>query len=477
MAQNEDLGYAFHISDMESSAVVKIGRPMQGTSYVNLYDNGVAVLNMFGPIFPRANMMNMSTEGMSLEKMCRDFAMAYADPAVNAIVLNSDTPGGDVRGLGDSADFMHALTQKGKKPFLSFASGYMCSAGYYLGATAHKIISSKSGQVGSIGCVMKVSQKDDGTLDIVSSISPKKRPDMKTEDGLDVIRQKVNDLGEQFASDVARYKGVTLDKVLNDYGQGDYMFGPRAKAQGLVDGIGTLASTIEMAAKMAMDKTGASFRRKPKAQSEVEETQITSILDVDHFSEEINMSLKSIIKGLVPTTETLADEGKTPATAANESPVAGAGTETEDAGTPASEAPVLTREELEDQFADAAELFATKMTVDHRILPALQGHAASDLINAKIDDQLFGGSINFVDAEGNVVSGTREAAVRSRYAVMPKHTLTQEVIGGIKEGTKVAKVLPEVDTETIKDGPTNDDRKAELLAKSDQGQAALAAKK
>jgi ClpP class serine protease len=480
MEENEEVGYSFHIMDSESSAVVKRGRPMAGTSYVNLYDDGVAVLNLFGPIFPRANMMGMSTEGMSLEKMCRDFAMAYTDPDVNAIVLNADTPGGDARGLGDAADFMFNLTQKGKKPFLAFASGYMASAGYYLSAPAHKIIASKSGMVGSIGTVSKVSTKDDGTLDIVSSVSPKKRPDYSTEEGRATVQQRVDDLGMQFAGDVAKYRGVTLEKVLADYGQGDYMFGPRAKSQGLVDGIGTLASVVEMAAKLAKDKSGASFHRKAQVKSDVDMTQIVSTLDVDHFSQEINMSLKSILAKFAPATaDLLDDKGKAPATAANESDTDVAGVVVDDdAGSDKEPVVVPTREELEEEFSTHAELFATQMTVDSRILPALQGHAASDLLNAMIDDKLHGGEINYVDGKGQVVAGTREAAVRSRYSVMPKHNMTQEAIKGIKDGTQTAKVLPAIDAETVKtDGPVDADRRKELLAKSDQGQAVLATSK
>lgn len=481
MAQNEDLACAFHLMDADSMSVVKKGRPMAGTRSVNVFDNGVALLNMFGPIFPRSSMMNSSSEGVSTEALVKDFATAYMDPDINAVVLNSDSPGGDARGLGDAADFMYKMTQKGKKPFLSFASGYMTSAAYYLSAPAHKIFASKSGMIGSIGVVSKVNRKDDGTLDIVSSISPKKRPDYNTEEGLDTVREKVNDLGNQFANDVRTYRGVTLEKVLNDYGQGDYMLAPRAKSQGLIDGVSTLGAVIEMAAQMATDKSGSSYRRdKPKAALEAEldeEFDEVLALSVFSFPKEINMGLKDMLARLTPSKESLVQDDEVQAqeaTTAEESEdaavVAESGSEEQE--------PTLTRDQLEEMFADAAELFATKETIAHRIVPALQGHAAADLLNAMIDDKLYGGGVNYVDAKGFVVNGTREDQVRARYSVMPPHTKTQEAIKAIKEGTLTAKVLPEADAEAVKvDGPIAPDRKVELLAKSQQGQAVLASGK
>lgn len=478
MAQNDDLADAFHIIDAEDSAFVKKGTPLAGTSYVNTYDNGVAVINLFGPIYPRASMMGASTEGMSLEKLCRDIAMAYTNMDVKTLVLNSDSPGGDARGLGDAADFIYKLTQKGNKPFFAFASGYMCSAAYYLSAPAHKIIASKSGHVGSIGTVMTVRKSNpDGTLDIVSSISPMKRPDIQTDEGLAAAQQKVDDLGQQFAEDVRKYRGVSLDKVLSDYGKGDYMFGPRAKKQGLVDSIGTLASVVEEAAKLAQDKTGASYRRKPKATNDDE--PIGSTLDVLHFSEEINMGLKNIVaKFVADVTAPAIDEKAQPATTANESgseaAVAGSDVETP-VGQSEPAVVVPTREELEDAFADNAELFASRLILGHNILPAMKAHAVSSVINAMIDDKLFGGTVSFVSEKGIVIEGTREESVKALFASLPKHTKTQEAIESIKAGTVTAVVLPPVDSEKEdKDGPTTPERRMELLKSSPQGRAVLA---
>lgn len=488
MRDNEELAMSLHLTDGLSSLSMEQGVKYQGTKHGTLFANGVIVLDLIGPIYPRANMMT-SSGAVSLQQFTADFVRAYDDPNVKGIVMNIDSPGGDARGLGDAAQMMYSLSKKRKKPVKAFASGYMASAAYYLGAVAQEIIGSKSSISGSIGTVLTAKALPEGEYEIVSSQSPYKRPDPTTEDGRAVMKEMVDDMSQNFVEDVAQFRNVTVDKVLSDYGQGKTLVGPRAKKQGLIDGIGTLSSVVESVAKEAQD---GSYRRVTKRKMSAE---LAGLLSFN--SEELtDMGLFDLAKKFKASNATvLADaeneeEQAQPesVTDESESTVAdeGQGHVEDNAGTPAmSQEDIQARRlELEDSYSDAAELFATQMTIENRIFPAQQEYAASDLLNARIDDTLFGGTVNHVNAEGEVVSGTREEAVRARYAVMPKHTMTQKAIKGVNDKSVVAKVLAEEDKEekAPKVGTAGDtsvesisnERKAELLGKTQQGQKALA---
>lgn len=453
---------------------IKKGTRVEGTEYANVFDNGVAVLDLIGPIYPRANMMTMSG-ATSIAQFTKDFISAYNHPDVKALVLNIDSPGGDVRGIGEAADLMFKVAKRGKKPVKSYAAGYMASAAYYVGSVAHDITGNESSLTGSIGVVLTARAKGKDEIEIVSSVSPHKRPDPSTEEGSAVLREQVDDLANIFVKDVARFRGISTDKVVSNYGQGKCLVGPRAKKHGLIDKIGTLASTVEEAAKEASSRTTIRHR------SEAIEGTIPAILQ---FEEDDDMGLKELVNKFKASNETTLDVGQA-LDAPEESKTEGASGQSEEdveqAQTPVGATqgiPVTSREEYEERFADAAELFAVKMTTSHRIDPAQQAQAACDLINAKIDDAKYGGMVSFVNNEGILVQGTREAAVHARYESLPQHTMTQQAIKAIKEGSVVAKVLAEHDDENVKtEGPLTDERKAELLRSSDLGQQVLAARK
>lgn len=467
MQANEELGMSLHMtSGIQSS------KPVPGMNYSYMFDNGVAVINLIGPIYPRANMMTMSG-ATSLQQYTKEFVSLHENPAVTGILQYIDSPGGDARGLGDAANLIYGYTKKQKKPVRSFAAGYMASAAYYLGAASQRITGSKgSSYVGSIGTVLSARALSPGNYEIVSSQSPLKRADPSTEEGMASLQQMVDDLGQIFVEDVATFRGVSVDKVLSDYGQGAVLIGPRAKKAGLVDDLGTFDSVIE---QMVKDVETKSYRRTTSKKVSANVAEIITFTE----EEKLDMGLKDLVTKFAPSNETIfdsEDEQAQPQNVTPEEQESEEGATNEAQGQPQIQ---LSREQLEDQFVDSAELFATQMMIDNRIFPAFQAHAASDLLIAKIDDKLVGGKVTYIGAEGDVIEGTREEAVRARYAATPKHTMTQKAIKGIKDGTVKGVVLKEEVKEESKDAddtaPTAE-RKEYLLSQSNLGQSVLAQK-
>src|SRR4030042_4747023 len=89
---------------------------LDGTGRVSLADN-VAILPVVGPIFPRANLMTMSG-GASVQSLAYDFKAALESNAVDSIILNIDSPGGQLTGIQEFADMIYAANEK--KPVISY---------------------------------------------------------------------------------------------------------------------------------------------------------------------------------------------------------------------------------------------------------------------------------------------------------------------------------------------------------------------
>lgn len=73
---------------------------------------------------------------------------ADGDDNIDAIVLVVDSPGGSVMGCPEAAAKIAGIS----KPMMVFSSGLLCSAAYYLTASADLVVVTPSSGVGSIGC-------------------------------------------------------------------------------------------------------------------------------------------------------------------------------------------------------------------------------------------------------------------------------------------------------------------------------------
>lgn len=458
MEENEEIGEALHLNSIQSLSA-KQGQHMDNTRYVQIVD-GVAIISLIGPIYPRANMMTASG-ATSIAQYTADFVRAYNDSDIRAIIHRIDSPGGDVRGIGDAAKLMFKARKENKKPIWSFAEGYCCSAAYYEAATGETIYASESSMVGSIGTVLTARKNSKDEIEIVSSISPNKRPNPETEEGLAVLKEQVDDLGNIFKNDMKKYRGITEKVFTSNYGQGAIKIGPRALALGMIDEITTLGDLVDRAAR-AGSKHTAPKKKKPEAHSAV-----SGLLK---FSDEeiTDMGLKNLEARFQAADDNDEVEEETSA-------ILDADTveESEDDGPSLAER----RAELEDRFEETAAVFAEKMVVRNHILPAEAMDAAGLMLTAKVDDALIGGKVQFVNKDGEVAEGTRAEQITAMFQNRPQHTLTQKAIKGIKKGDIKATVLAETPKDSGKDaeedGPISEERRKQLLGSSTQGQSVL----
>jgi ClpP class serine protease len=227
----------------------KIGKPLENTQ--NVYVRGsTAVIDVTGPIFRYANLFTRISGATATEFLARDFARADEDPEIDRIILNIDSPGGQAPGIAELA----SLIRESRTEVIAYIDGMGASAAYWIAAAANQVVISRTAEGGSIGAIFAVSvDEEKNTLTIVSKQSPKKRLDPKTASGLADLQERIDNIAQVFVEDVAEFRGVSVDKVLSDFGQGGLLLGQAAVDAGLADRVGTFESLFKEEKLMAQE--------------------------------------------------------------------------------------------------------------------------------------------------------------------------------------------------------------------------------
>ena len=213
---------------------------------------GIAVLPLHGIIAPRAEMLaQTSAGGTGLDQFMGAFRAAMASPDVAAILLDVDSPGGQVDGVPEAAAEIRAA--RDKKPIIASANTMMASAAYWLASQASEIVASPSATVGSIGVL--------GAHDDMSGYYEQKG--IKTElisagryktegtpygpltDEARAYRQEmVDQFYGMFVNDVAAGRRTSPSAVAAGYGEGRMLLAEKARLEGMIDRVETLDATV-----------------------------------------------------------------------------------------------------------------------------------------------------------------------------------------------------------------------------------------
>ena len=160
-------------------------------------------------------------------------AAATIDPRVSRIVLDIDSPGGEVSGLWPVLDAIHASA----KPVRAEVSGMAASAAYAIASQADEIVADNRGDMfGSIGVAAQF-RVNPAVVDITSTDAPDKRPNGTTLDGAAVVRKQLDAIHALFVESIARGRNVTAEKINAEFGRGAVVLAEDARARGMIDGI------------------------------------------------------------------------------------------------------------------------------------------------------------------------------------------------------------------------------------------------
>lgn len=211
----------------------------------------VAVIPVYGTIAHRMGMFDDMSGGTSCESITKQFRAALADDSVKTIVLDVDSPGGTVTGVPELAAEIYAA--RATKPIIAVANGMAASAAYWIASAASKIVVTPSGEVGSIGVyqmhqdVSAALEKQGVKITFVKAGKHKAEGnpyEPLSDDAKADMQDGVDKFYAMFTRGVAGGRGVSLDKVLSDFGQGRMLLAEDAVKVGMADEVGTLDDVL-----------------------------------------------------------------------------------------------------------------------------------------------------------------------------------------------------------------------------------------
>ena len=228
----------------------------------------IAVIPIYGILAQRGSFWLMFFGGATCEGISAQLRQAVNDPTVKAIVLDVDSPGGDVAGIIELAN--EIFQARKTKPITAVSNSMCASAAYWLASQATELLVSPSSTTGSIGVYMLHEEyskalENAGIKDTFIKFGENKAEGNDVEPLTDEAREHfqalVDSTGQDFEKAVARGRKVTQDEVHKKFGQGRVFDAKTAVKLGMADRIGTFDD--------ALAKHGAARTQLTHADSEI----------------------------------------------------------------------------------------------------------------------------------------------------------------------------------------------------------------
>lgn len=221
----------------------------------------VAVLDLYGPIMPHENIFTWLGGGTSVETFQQELRGALSAKDIKTIVLNIDSPGGEVSLVPELAAEVKAA--RSKKKIVAVANTFAASAAYWVASQASELYVTPSGEVGSIGVYsahQDISALEEAvgiktTLVSAGKYKVERNPFEPLDDtAREEMQRSVDETHAIFVKAVAQGRGTTIENVRKNYGQGRMVRPADALKTGMVDGIATLDEVLQRALDGAPSK-------------------------------------------------------------------------------------------------------------------------------------------------------------------------------------------------------------------------------
>jgi len=203
---------------------------------------GIAIVPVTGTLVQKLGSLRPYSGMTGYDGIRRAFLTALTDDAVKGIMLDIDSPGGEVAGCFDLVDEIYRA--RGTKPIWSVLTESAYSAAYAIASAADRIVVPRTGGVGSIGvivihCDWTQKIKDDGLAVTIINFGDRKaesNPYRKlSEQARDAIQSDVNTMGQLFVETVARNRGLS-EKTIRETQAATYIAADGV-ALGLADAV------------------------------------------------------------------------------------------------------------------------------------------------------------------------------------------------------------------------------------------------
>jgi len=229
----------FGFTDLIAQVFGEMPKPYKVGSY--------GIVPIVGPIGKGLTPFERMTGASDLNLVSDQIDAFLADSEVQTIVFHIDSPGGVVGGVEEVA----RKIANSSKPTIAYTDGMMCSAAYWLGSSADRVISSPSADVGSIGVYMNlvdVSQAyaDMGVKAVVikSSATPYKAAGLEgtslSQEQINYFQAEVDAIYADFVASVKSKRKMASEDAM----KGQSMSGKVASSMGLLTGLADSLSSV-----------------------------------------------------------------------------------------------------------------------------------------------------------------------------------------------------------------------------------------
>jgi protease IV len=257
------IGYDDDATNAGLGRAGKGARPIKMTDYISTknfsttFGANLAVIEAAGDIVDgtaHGNILN-SNAGIASDDLSEAIGRAARAPGIRAIVLRVDSPGGSVTASDQILDAVRKAQAKGKPVVVSMGA-LGASGGYFISASANRIVADPATLTGSIGVLTgkvaigkslslvgvaldEVASGKNTLMD--SAITP------YTPDQWSALNHEADVIYDDFLHKVAAGRHLSLDQVKSVAG-GRVWTGADAKARGLVDRLGGFWTAVSVAA-------------------------------------------------------------------------------------------------------------------------------------------------------------------------------------------------------------------------------------
>jgi signal peptide peptidase SppA len=239
---------------MTSNKAFKPTKPpmMHGAS------NGMAIIPIQGILTKRSGVFDGMLGMTSYDEIEKQISAALSDDAVQTLLLDIDSPGGETSGLFDLADFIYQ--GRSQKTIWAMCNDEAYSAAYGIASSAEKVFINRTSGVGSIGVI--ATHMDQSAFDEKQGVkyttvfAGNRKNDLNpheplTSESMQTLQSEVSRLYDMFVELVARNRGLTTEAVKAT----EAGLGLDAIQTGLADEILTFPECIQKAANQSFIRT------------------------------------------------------------------------------------------------------------------------------------------------------------------------------------------------------------------------------
>ncbi|MFP3024790.1 S49 family peptidase [Wolbachia endosymbiont (group A) of Pogonocherus hispidulus] len=214
--------------------------------HFHINPKGIAIISIYGVLTKKTEAFDHILDMTSYENIHEEIESALEDKSIETILLDIDSPGGEVNGVFDLADFIYE--SRTKKRIIAIANDDAYSAAYAIASSAEKVFVSRTSGVGSIGVI--ASHIDQSGFDEKQGIkyttvfAGSRKNDLNphepmTSESLENLKSEVNRLYGMLVELIARNRNLSVEAIKNT--EAGLYFGENAVEIGLADGITILS--------------------------------------------------------------------------------------------------------------------------------------------------------------------------------------------------------------------------------------------